>query len=737
MKRSSFRLLAVGLAVAFAASGAALAPSAAAEAAVTAKPPVKTATNYRRVCAAPARGHFACLVLQRTDITARAGLLSAGTPGGYGPADLDSAYKLPAGDAGAGQTVALVDAYNDPDAAQDLTTYRQQYGLPPCTTASGCFRKVNQKGQARDYPSDDPDWGLEESLDIQMVSAICPACHILLVEASSESYGDLAAAVNTAVRLGATSVSNSYGGPEFAELSKYLSDYDHPGVAITVASGDDGYGVNDPAGFPGVISVGGTSLLPAANSRGWDEIVWTGSGSGCSIWAKPEWQTDSGCHNRTDNDVAAVADPETPVAVYDSYGQGGWNEVGGTSVASPIIASVYALAGRPAAGTNPASYLYTPQPHLFGIVAGTNQIVGNCKPAYLCNGGPGYNGPGGEGSPDGVSQFSAPFQYVAMGDSYSAGEGIPPYYPGSDTKTNTCHRSKAAYPTMIKLPGQPVPVAQDGSDNFAFIACSGAETTGITDAAVFAQNADEKKWNAAGNTDWGKPQDQPGGPQANRPQLGPGTSLVTLTVGGNDARFADVLTGCLILAKALLTHCSSPGYTLRRVSKPKNPKDPMPLVKFEPKVIGLLKAHLEATYKAIHEKAPNAEIIVAGYPLLFPFKTTSSCRVGSIAGVPFTLNAADQNWLNDDTGTLLNAVIQAAVADVHSTGVNIHFVDPTTIFGGHSICSSDPWINGLIGFYKGPSGSRVVNPASFHPNKAGQQAYATLINACLDGTMSC
>jgi hypothetical protein len=682
-------------------------------------------------------------VLQRTGITAHAGFFPAGQlPGGYGPADLRSAYKLPSGDAGAGQTVAIVDAYDDPHAAADLAVYRREYGLPPCTTASGCFRKVNENGQASDYPIADPDWAVEESLDIQMVSAVCPACHILLVETSTELESDLAAGVDTAVRLGATSVSNSYGWLESSLDSSYLSAYSHPGVAITVAAGDSGYGSEDPAAFPGVISVGGTSLLPAANSRGWDEIVWTGSGSGCSIWGKPTWQNDSGCHHRTDNDVAAVADPETPVAIYDSYGgAGGWNEVGGTSVSSPIIASVYALAGRPAAGTNPASYLYTPQPHLFPIVAGTNDLFGNCKPTYLCNGGHGYNGPGGEGTPDGVSQFSEPFQYVAMGDSYSSGEGNPPYYPDSDTKTNTCHRSKYGYPTMIKLPGQPVPIARDGSDNFAFIACSGAETTGITEAAKFGLTPDEKKWNKAGNTDWGHLQVPFDELQAEQPQLGPGTRLVTLTVGGNDARFADVLTGCVTwFLKPPFRHCSNPKYVLRRGLLPTNPKDPMPLVDFEPIVIGLLKAHLVKTYEAIHEKAPDAEIIVAGYPLLFPSKTTSTCTIGTIAGVPFKLNPADQNWLNEDIGSLLNQTIQGAVADARAEGVkDIHFVNPAAAFIGHAVCDKDPWINGLIGFYKGPGLSvpKIVDPASFHPNRAGQEAYAKLINACLDGTIRC
>jgi hypothetical protein len=151
-------------------------------------------------------------------------------------------------------------------------------------------------------------------------------------------------------------------------------------------------------------------------------------------------------------------------------------------------------------------------------------------------------------------------------------------------------------------------------------------------------------------------------------------------------------------------------------------------------VINLLPAHLEATYLAIHAAAPNAEIIVLGYPLLFPQNTTTSCTVGTVLGKTFTLNAGDQNWL-DDMGTQLNQAVSTAVADVAGQGVNIHYVDPTSAFSGHAICSAQPWINGLIGFYKFPF--KLVNPASFHPNATGQEEYADLVNGCLDGSVTC
>lgn len=365
--------------------------------------------GVRAVCPwPPATGHVACLVLILSDTYGHRARPDQIVPSGYGPTDLHSAYNLKsaAASGGTGETVALVDAYNDPDAASDLATYRSHYGLPACTTASGCFKQVNQEGKTSPLPAGDPDWAIEESLDIEMVSAICPLCHILLVEATEASAGDLAASVDEAVKLGAKFVSNSYGGSESAEGDPDYQDYDHPGVAITVASGDYGYGVDWPASLQYVTAVGGTSLLPASGSRGWGEIVWSGTGSGCSLFiTKPSWQHDSGCTNRTDNDVAAVADPDTGVNMYDTYQAPGWFVVGGTSVASPIIASVYALAGTPKAGSYPAEYPYAAgSGDLYDIVSGTNSLSG-CSPAYLCTGESGYDGPSGLGTPHGTGAF--------------------------------------------------------------------------------------------------------------------------------------------------------------------------------------------------------------------------------------------------------------------------------------------------------------------------------------------
>ncbi|HEX8967194.1 MAG TPA: S53 family peptidase [Chloroflexota bacterium] len=334
----------------------------------------------------------------RTDIQGKPS--ATGQPSGYGPADLRSAYQLPSTSAGAGQTVAVVDAYDDPNAESDLGVYRAQYGMSSCTTANGCFRKVNQYGQSS-YPRPSGSWAEEISLDLDMVSAVCPNCKILLVEARSSSLADLGTAVNTAVSLGATEVSNSYGGSEFSSETSYESYYNHPGVAVTVSSGDSGYGVEFPAASRYVTAVGGTSLRTASTSRGWSETVWSGSGSGCSAYVgKPAWQSDAGCARRTVADVAAVADPNTGVAVYDTYHQGGWLVFGGTSVASPIVASVYALAGNAATVTS-GSYPYSHAAGLFDVVSGSNGTCGS----YLCTGGPGYDGPTGLGTPDGAAAF--------------------------------------------------------------------------------------------------------------------------------------------------------------------------------------------------------------------------------------------------------------------------------------------------------------------------------------------
>jgi hypothetical protein len=384
--------------IALAASPNAASPAAAPAAA--AKP------DYRAACPPAAPGYAACLALIRTDVAplARSNVSADAPPPGYSPAQLRSAYNLPdpSSGNGTGLTVAVVDASDLPTAAADLAAYRSQFGLGACTTANGCFTKVDEHG-GTNYPAADPGWAEEIALDIEMVSAICPNCHILLVEADSTSVEDLGIGVNTAVSRGAVAVSNSYGGPEFGGETFYDSTYfNHPGVAITASSGDSGFGVQFPASSGHVVSVGGTSLTTAVSPRGWAETAWTGAGSGCSTGeSKPSWQTDSGCAGRTIADVSAIGDPNTGVAMY----RGGWIVAGGTSVGSPIIASVYALAGTPTAGTYPGSYLYAQTGFINDVTSGSN---GSCGGTYLCTAGPGYDGPTGLGTPAGLGAFISP-----------------------------------------------------------------------------------------------------------------------------------------------------------------------------------------------------------------------------------------------------------------------------------------------------------------------------------------
>jgi subtilase family serine protease len=342
-------------------------------------------------------------------------------PTGLGPSQIQSAYKV-AGLNGAGRTVALVDAYNDPRAASDLAAYRKAYGLPACTTANGCLRQVNENGATSPLPAGDYGWAEEESLDLDAVSATCPSCHILLVEANSATTADLAKAENSAARaVGVVAISNSYGGSEASSELSTDSAYNHPGIAITVSSGDSGYGVQYPAASRYVTAVGGTTLAQAGNARGWTETAWSGAGSGCSAFEpKPAWQHDTGCSHRTVADTSADADPNSGLGVYDTYnscgsssycdylieigaaqGLDGWAQVGGTSLSSPLTASVYALAGN-TASVVAGSYPYSHTSSLFDVTSGSN---GTCSPSYLCTAGTGYDGPTGLGTPDGTGAF--------------------------------------------------------------------------------------------------------------------------------------------------------------------------------------------------------------------------------------------------------------------------------------------------------------------------------------------
>src|SRR5829696_3713783 len=384
--------------------------------------------NVDRVCHKPTDPEKAsCLALRRNDIGRGAHPKATFVhEKGYTPSDLQSAYELddPGIQAGgSGKTIAIVDAFDNPSALQDLEKYRNEFGLAKGPTIT----KMNQSGQiletldtstipstitkgAGTAPPANVGWGQEIALDLDMASAICPACNILLVEANSNSFANLGAAVNTAAaQQGVNSISNSYGANEFLGETSFQSYYNHPHIAVTVSSGDSGYGVEFPAASNFVTAVGGTSLSRSSTARGWSESVWSGAGSGCSAYiAKPSWQTDTACANRTVADVSAVANPNTGVAVYDSYGSTGganWYVFGGTSVSAPIIASVYALAGNT---INYGEYPYSHTSSLYDVVSGRNGRCSNRKTAskaYLCTGVTGYDGPSGLGTPNGVGAF--------------------------------------------------------------------------------------------------------------------------------------------------------------------------------------------------------------------------------------------------------------------------------------------------------------------------------------------
>jgi subtilase family serine protease len=377
-----------------------------APAALAAPPPDGPQRPQERVCAdtGPDTAHCHAIKLKGKDGAPDA----TSGPTGYTPADLQTAYSLSGLNAGNGTTVAIVDAFDNPNVESDLAVYRNTFGLAPCTTANGCFRKSDQRG-GKNYPAGDTGWGAEIALDVDMVSAICPSCNILLVEADNNSFTNLAAAVNYAATVsGVTAISNSYGGNEFFGETSYESPYNHPNIAVTVSAGDSGYGAEFPAASRYVVAVGGTHLVLNANGTRKSETVWSGAGSGCSRYiTKPSWQTDPGCARRTVGDIAAVADPATGVAVYDSYGSSGglnWYVYGGTSVASPIIASVFALAGQVSGSA--AATLYQHSSAFYDVTSGSN---GNCghKPQtrYLCTGVSGYDGPTGLGTPIGVTGF--------------------------------------------------------------------------------------------------------------------------------------------------------------------------------------------------------------------------------------------------------------------------------------------------------------------------------------------
>ncbi len=373
-------------------------------------------TSYRpagcnKATATPAGGKSLVAQCFALGLTNAAGALAVSADGppatALGPAQIQAAYNLP--QTGAGMTVAVVDAGGYALAESDLAVFRDYYGLPACTTANGCFTKVDQNG-GTNYPSEDSGWSVETALDLDAVSSACPACHILLVEGNTASLDDLGTAADTAAGRGVVAISNSYGvpGEDGSELSADHY-YDHKGVAVTASTGDTGNVTNWPAASPDVIAVGGTTLTADSSPRGWAEAAWAGGGSGCSPYEpRPDYQTgiDTNCpDNKAIADLSADADPATGLGIYNTSGAGGWAQYGGTSLSAPLVAAMYALAGPPAAGTYPVSYPYD-DPARSGdvndVTSGSNGTCGN----VLCTASPGWDGPTGLGTPNGIGALS-------------------------------------------------------------------------------------------------------------------------------------------------------------------------------------------------------------------------------------------------------------------------------------------------------------------------------------------
>jgi subtilase family serine protease len=358
--------------------------------------------HAQRVCAKPTAGHAACLSKVLVDSKGAIPMATAPLSTALSPAQLKAAYGLN-GTSGAGRTVAIVDAYGYPNLERDLTTYRNYYGMTPCTTANGCLKIVDQNG-GTSLPRVDVGWSQEQALDVDAVSATCPDCKILVVQAKTASFANLGAAVNTAAKqAGVVAISNSYGGSDAPDSSDG-APYNHPGIAVTASTGDNGYqGGSYPASSSYVTAVGGTSLKMSGTTRV-SETVWSGAGSGCSTYntalaAASSFNT--GCAKRAMADVSAAADPNTGgLSVYapTTTRSSSWSQYGGTSESSPIIASVYALAGGGYSNATP----YAHPGNLNDITSGSN---GTCPTTQWCNARVGWDGPTGLGTPNGTGAF--------------------------------------------------------------------------------------------------------------------------------------------------------------------------------------------------------------------------------------------------------------------------------------------------------------------------------------------
>jgi len=356
-------------------------------------------------CAAPAKPGFAqCHAVTASDASGKAIVRQSSKAqpfaAGFTPTDVQKAYNL-TGLSASGRTVAIVDAFGYPNLESDLATYRANYGLPACTTSNGCFKRMDQNGGSTNPPYDQ-GWAIEQALDVDAVSAACPDCKILVVQASSNSYSDLGTAVNrAAMQPGVSAISNSYGG---CCGIHDMSAWNHAGIAVVASTGDSGYDTGSyPASDDHVVAVGGTSVTRDSSTRGYHETAWSGAGSGCGVNPKPAWQSraDTHCSTKASADVSAAADPSLGgLVIYCGSACGGWAQYGGTSEASPIIGAVYTLSGNTTG--YPAKMAYgKKKKFLYDVTSGSN---GSCG-VPLCTARTGWDGPTGMGTPHGIRAF--------------------------------------------------------------------------------------------------------------------------------------------------------------------------------------------------------------------------------------------------------------------------------------------------------------------------------------------
>ncbi|HET6743768.1 MAG TPA: hypothetical protein VFH76_32745, partial [Kribbella sp.] len=347
--------------------------------AVAAPAPYTAGKHAAKVCSATRAAHTAvCDAVKLVDAKGAAPKSSTPPATGLTPTGLQNAYKL-TGLKANGRTVAIVDAYGYPNLERDLGVYRSQFGLSACTTANGCLKVIDQNG-GTSLPRFNAGWAGEQALDVDAVSAAAPDAKIIVVQAKSASFADLGTAVQTAAKQpGVVAISNSYGGGD-ADDATYGKYYNHPGIAVTASTGDNGYqGGSYPASSAYTTAVGGTSLVAASNTRGWSESVWSGAGSGCSTYntaLSAASSFDTGCSKRAMADVSAAADPgKGGMAIYypTSKTASTWAQFGGTSEAAPIIAAVYALSGNTAGYANALPYGHASS--LFDVTSGSN---GSC-----------------------------------------------------------------------------------------------------------------------------------------------------------------------------------------------------------------------------------------------------------------------------------------------------------------------------------------------------------------------